>query len=80
MLPFKGVFENQAAVAQYKVDKNDTSVTFIDFETKPKKAVQIIENISVALHSCLLLSIVPIINPSNVMVIMFEKLKILMKH
>lgn len=60
--------------------KKDTSVTFTDFETKPKKAMQIIENISVVLHSCLLLSIVPIINPSNVMVIMFEKLTILIKQ
>lgn len=62
------------------MDKDDTSVTFIEFETKPKKAMQIIENISAALHICVLLSIVPIINPSNVMVIMFEKLKILIKH
>jgi len=42
--------------------------------------MQTTENISVALHSCLLLSIVPIINPSKVMVITFEKLKILIKH
>lgn len=79
ILPFKGVFENQAGVVQYAVDKGDTSVTFTDWEPKPKKAMQVIENVSVALLSCLLLSIVPVINPSKVMVITFEKLRILRK-
>lgn len=62
------------------MDKEDTSVTSIGFEAKPKEAMQMIENISVVLHSCRLLSIIPIINPSNVVVMMFEKLKILIKH
>lgn len=79
MLPFKGAFENQAGVVQYTVDKEDTSVTFMDFDPKPKKAMQIIENVSVALLSRLLLSIDPIIDPPNAMVITFEKLRILRK-
>lgn len=77
MLPFKGAFEYQAGVVQYTVDKEDTSVTFMDFD--PKKAMQIIENVSVALLSRLLLSIDPIIDPPNAMVITFEKLRILRK-
>lgn len=79
MLLLKRVFQNQAGIVQSKVDK-DTSVTFLDFEIESKKAMQMSENISVALHSCLFLAIVPIINPSNVIVIMFERLKILIKH
>lgn len=79
MLPFKGAFEYQAGVVQYTVDKDDTSVTFMDFDPKPKKAMQIIENVSVALLSRLLLSIDPTIDPPNAMVITFEKLRILRK-
>lgn len=58
----------------------ETSVTFIDFETKPKKAMQTIKNIYLAAHSCSLLSIVPVTKPPNAMVIMSEELQMQMKH
>lgn len=54
----------------------ETSVTFMDFETKPKKAMQTIKNISLAA----LLLIVPMAKPPNVMVIMSEELQVQMKH
>lgn len=57
----------------------ETSVTFIDFETKPK-AMQTIKNIYLAAHSCSLLSIVPMTKPTNVMVIMSEEWQMQMKH
>lgn len=58
----------------------ETSVTFIDFETKPKKAMQTIKNISLAAHLCSLSLIVPMAKPPNVMVIMSEELQVQMKH
>lgn len=51
-------------------------MTFMDFETKPKKAMQTIKNISLAA----LLLIVPMAKPPNVMVIMSEELQVQMKH
>lgn len=55
-------------------------MTFIDFETKPKKAMQTIKNISLAAHLCSLSLIVPMAKPPNVMVIMSEELQVQMKH
>lgn len=81
VLPFQGVVESQAWIVwivQYKVDRR---WDFTDFETKPEKAMQTIENIPVAIRSCPLLLTVPMImtNQLNVMVIMLKKLQILIK-